>query len=213
MPYVNDVFISYKRGRINEQWVEENFLPMFEELLDNALPHKPRIFVDKTALAPGVDFSNALFYNLIFSKCIVSIWSPPYFRRSEWCVKEFLTTKFKQDVLFQLNEQTQPTALIWPVIFRKLTAIPPIANRMSYLDYSDFAIVGDDFFKSPLYTKLQQRMINDIPSIAEMIVNAPVLDPKWETPEGKSTLITQVNAFFGRHETDENLSQGLISWS
>ena len=112
MPYINDVFISYKRGRINEQWLTDIFLPIFSNFLNDALPFDPKIFVDRTGLTPGVLFRDELFINLLYSKCIVSIWSPPYFRKSEWCVKEFLTMKNRKEFC-QLSLLTMSKTLIW----------------------------------------------------------------------------------------------------
>jgi hypothetical protein len=40
MPYLYDVFIFYKRERINEQWLNEIFLAFFENYPDNELLHK-----------------------------------------------------------------------------------------------------------------------------------------------------------------------------
>ncbi|HTF29949.1 MAG TPA: toll/interleukin-1 receptor domain-containing protein, partial [Flavitalea sp.] len=154
MPYKNDVFISYKRGKISEEWLQDVFYPFFYDELNNALPFEPKIFVDKTGLTPGVDFSNELFSNLIFSKCLVSIWSPPYFRRSEWCLKEFLTMRYKQEY-YQLSALTMPKTLVWPIMYRTVQPLPVAVKSISYLDYSDYNFVGP-VKQSPLIIDLQK---------------------------------------------------------
>jgi hypothetical protein len=212
MAYLYDVFISYKRGRINEQWLKDIFLPVFEDYLNNELPHQPKIFIDTTALTPGVDFSNELFRNLMYSKCMVSIWSPPYFRKSEWCVKEFLTMKFKQEH-FKINEATIPRTLIWPVLYRDIDPLPDIASHLSYLDYSEFNVVGEAFFRNEKFLKLQEKMQEDICSIAEIINNVPPMDPFFETPEGRQKTIKDLQTYFeGKVEQAEPITQTPISW-
>jgi hypothetical protein len=192
---MNDVFISYKRGRINEQWMNEIFLPFFEDYLNNLLPNPPVIFIDKKGLTPGVDFENELFRNLIYSKCLVSIWSPPYFRRSEWCIKEFLSMRYQQEVNIK-NGFTLPQTLLWPVLYRKVEPLPDAVSKLTYLDYSEFNVVGEAFFKNEMSLRFQQKLQEDITSISEIILNAPPLDPALETEEGQKQRIDQLKAYY-----------------
>lgn len=211
MPYKNDVFISYKRGRINEQWLNEIFLPLFSDNLNNVLPHDPVIFVDKSGLTPGVDFNDELFINLLYSKCIVSIWSPPYFRKSEWCIKEFLTMKYRQEVL-ELSPLTNPKTLIWSVLYREIEPIPKIASGLHYLDYTDFNVVGDAFFRSSRYIEIQEKMQDDIKTLADIIMHVPPLKPEWETNEGRQQIANELNEYFNKNYSDDQPKQDPISW-
>ncbi|MEO6406229.1 MAG: toll/interleukin-1 receptor domain-containing protein [Ferruginibacter sp.] len=213
MDYAYDVFISYKRGRINEQWLNEIFFPFFQDYLNNELPHEPKIFIDTTGLTPGVDFSNELFNNLLLSKCMVSIWSPPYFRRSEWCIKEFLTMKYRQEQ-YKLCSTTTPKTLIWPVIYREVVPLPPIAGKLSYLDYSEFNVVGEAFTRSDKYIKFQEKLQDDIRSIAEIITNVPALDDSLETAEGRKKIIDDLNKYFeGNFDAGQLPMQSPIAWT
>lgn len=211
MPYTNEVFISYKRGKINEQWLNEIFLPLFSDYLDNELDFKPRIFVDTKGLVPGVFFNEDLFINLVQSKCIVSIWSPPYFRRSDWCVMEFLTMKYRQEVL-RLGPLTKPKSLIWPVLYREVNPIPQIAAGLHYVDYTDFNVVGDAFFKTEMYLNFQDKMQDDIKTVADMINNAPPFNAQWETAEGLRQLKDELKNYFKGHNHDDDPKQPPISW-
>ncbi|GAB2814802.1 toll/interleukin-1 receptor domain-containing protein [Ferruginibacter profundus] len=211
MPYINDVFISYKRGKINEQWLNEIFLPLFSEYLNNELPFEPKIFVDRSGLTPGVNFNDELFVNLLYSKCIVSIWSPPYFRRSDWCVKEFLTMKHRQEVL-ELSPLTDPKTLIWSVLYREVVPIPELADGLSYLDYTDFNLVGDAFFKTEKYLAIQEKMKKDIKTIAAIITKAPALKPEWETIEGRKQIVNELNEYFKKYNLENELKQEPITW-
>lgn len=213
MPYINDVFISYKRGRINEQWLNEIFLPFFEDYLNNELPHDPVIFVDRTDLTPGVDFKNELFKNLIYSKCLVSIWSPPYFRKSEWCVKEFLTMKFREEHM-KLSAHTVPQTLIWPILYREIDPMPPKIKDTTYLDYTDFNMVGEAFSKTEKYLQFQKKLEINIKTIAEIIMKVPPLDPVIETPEGRAQLLKELNDYLEQNSDVYNNAskQNPISW-
>lgn len=213
MDYAYDVFISYKRGRINEQWLNEIFFPFFQNYLNDQLPHEPRIFIDTTGLTPGVDFNNQLFNSLLLSKCLVSIWSPPYFRRSEWCIKEFLTMKFRQEKL-KLSSVTIPQTLIWPVVYRETQPLPSFASPLSHLDYSEFNVVGEAFFKSEKFIKFQEKLQKDILSIAEIINNVPAMDNSLDTEEGRKMIIEELNAYFeGNFEEGNPAIQEAITWS
>ena len=212
MAYLYDVFISYKRGKINEQWLQQIFLPFFEDSLNNELPHQPSIFIDTTGLTPGVDFSNELFMNLLHSKCMVSFWSPPYFRKSEWCIKEFLTMKYMQEY-YHLNAGTTPRTLIWPILYREIAPLPELASQISYLDYSEFNVVGEAFFKSDKFLKFQEKLQKDILSIVDIINHAPAMDPFFETIEGRDkTLVALKQYFEGKAEQTDLIIQSPISW-
>lgn len=213
MEYINDVFISYKRGWINEQWLEQIFLPHFKEYLNELLPNPPVIFVDKTGLIAGVDFSQELFRNLVYSRSFVSIWSPPYFRRSEWCVKEFLTMKYQQE-LYQIAPGGTPPTLIFPLLLRKLIdPIPSMVQNIHYLDYCEFNVIGDPFFKSDLYLKFQRKLSEDVSKIADIINNAPALHNDLKTSQGQTKIAAEINTYLSNNEGDFNLpKQGLVSW-
>lgn len=211
MPYINDVFISYKRGRVNEQWLNEIFLPYFEDQLNNALPYEPKIFVDKTGLTPGVDFANELFSNLIYSKCLVSIWSPPYFRRSEWCLKEFLTMRFKQEY-YKLSEMTTPKTLLWPVMYRKVNPLPIAVQSINYLDYSKYNLIGDAFFKSEKFLELQEQLQNEIQTVVDIIEDAPPYNDYWDSSEGRSEILQALKDYFDKNDDFDKPFQKPILW-
>jgi hypothetical protein len=213
MDYINDVFISYKRGRINEQWLETIFIPHFYDYLNELLPHNPKIFVDKKGLTPGVDFGDDLFNNLVYSKSFVSIWSPLYFRRSEWCVKEFLTMNYQQQ-LYGIDTSSRPQTLIFPILLKNLIdPIPSMVKRMHSLDYSEFNIIGEAFFLSPLYLKFQTKLQNDVNLIAEIINNAPPLHDDLKTPDGKKKIEKEINTYLLANSSDFDLPNAeFTSW-
>ena len=90
--YVYDVFISYRRVQIVEEWLAkgEFFYPLLENYLQFDLPRKPNIFLDKLVLKPGDKWASELELALRTSRCLLLIGTPDYFR-SAWCSAEFHT--------------------------------------------------------------------------------------------------------------------------
>jgi TIR domain len=213
MDYRNDVFISYKRGRMNEQWLDEIFLPLFETYLNDVLPNEVKIFVDRSGITPGVDFNDDLFRNLVFSKSFVSIWSNPYFKQSEWCVKEFLTMNYQQQ-LYKIAPGGKPPALIWPLLLSNLIdPVPPMVQKIHYLDYCDYNRIGEAFIKSERYLDFQEKLRNDVKILAGIINNAPKFHDDLKTPEGQEKIAADINTYLKNNEIDFNLpKQGLTSW-
>jgi hypothetical protein len=220
MPYLNDVFISYKRSPITEQWLNDTFLPFFIEYLDEQLPNKPIVFVDKSRekhtyvseLTPGVDFTSELFQNLVYSKCLVSIWTPNYFRKSEWCAKEYLTMRYCQEYR-KPPAFKGPKTLIWPIMYRKVEPLPEAIKNIHCLDYSEYNLVGEAFTRSEKYLKFQQQLQGDILTISNIILNVPPMDQYWETKEGQRKIIKELNVYFEANG-DFNIppKQNLVSW-
>lgn len=211
MPYINDVFISYKRGRINEQWLNDIFLPYFKEYLNNKIRYEAVVYVDDKGLIPGISFDNELFRNLLYSKCLVSIWSGLYFS-SEWCVKEFLTMKHRQEQV-NTDPAAQPKSLIWPILYREVDPMPSLIKNIHYLDYSEFNLVGEAFFKTEKFIKFQERLQLDIKTIGTMVLNPPALNPEWQTAEGREKVLNELNAYLEANcDIKAPQTQNPISW-
>lgn len=96
--YEFDVFVSYHRGRrmvpggdwpLSEEglWVRDLFLPCFEHWLNHSLNRDAQVAFDGR-LKPGVKWEDELQRMLKSSRCMVAIWSSPYFR-SGYCRSEF----------------------------------------------------------------------------------------------------------------------------
>jgi len=153
MAYLYDVFISYKRGGTKDVWLDKIFMPLFEEYLGDLFPN-PKIFLDKTGLIQGADWSDAIVNALAHSKCLVAIISPSYFMNSEWCIKEFITIKFRQQKL-NLKAGTVPPSLMWLIAIQDFENIPPIIHTIQYANYVNYNVIGDAFFRSDRYMNFQ----------------------------------------------------------
>ena len=105
MAYVHDVFISYKRDPVRNQWLEEHFIPLFSSTVREAIAaaalrrpagifydqtqiSKASLVFDQTGIEPGQPWRQALAAAIRTSRCMVAIWTPLYFW-SPWCLAEW----------------------------------------------------------------------------------------------------------------------------
>lgn len=207
MAYKYDVFISYKRGTINEEWLDKTFLELFSGFLDNLLVNQVEIFVDRQGIAPGAVWPESLRRALASSRCMVAIMSPAYFmKRSEWCVREFISMKYRQEVL-ELHDGAIPPCLVWPVMLQSIRPDrrPPLIHDIQLKDYSSFQYFEGASPEDPDYKRFKQTLNADCQVIADIIENAPPWQPDWESQEWRDMIEEQVQ----NHFTNYNPTQGL----
>jgi hypothetical protein len=58
MAYLYGVFFSYKRCKVNEQWLKQIFLPFCDDFLNNVLPQHPGLLIDANRITQWLDLSN-----------------------------------------------------------------------------------------------------------------------------------------------------------
>lgn len=198
MGYTHDVFISYKRGTINEEWLDKTFLKLFAGYLNSFTVETVDVFLDRKGITPGTAWPDALRHSLAQSKCMVAIVTPEYFlKRSEWCVREFIAMKHRQEVL-QLHNGVMPPCLVWPVM---LQCIPPgrrpqLIHDIELKDYSDFQYFEGAFPQDPDYIKFKRTLNTDCQVIADIINNAPPWQPAWESQAWLDIIEQQVQQHF-----------------
>lgn len=205
--YTNDVFISYKRDSINEQWLDEIFVPLFTNYLNEILPEEARIFVDREGIINGTNWKSSLSYELAHSKCMVAILSPSYFmKRSEWCVREFVSMKYREDRL-GLRPNDQPPCLIWPVLVQSIEGnkIPPLIHEIQLKDYSPYKFVGEGFKTDRAYFNFQQTLRKDCRTISQIIEHAPAWRKEWESPPWMEKIEEKVAEHFNLYNPKQGL--------
>ena len=112
-----------------------------------------------------------------------------------------------------INDNTTPTTLIWPVLYREIDPMPPIVSNIKYLDYSRFNVVGEAFFKTEKYLDFQDQLQRDIKSIISIIKNVPPLNSEWYTPVGRAQIRTELNNYLAQYcILDEDQKQNPITW-
>ena len=182
MGYEYDVFISYTRGFPFGNWVKDTFYPFFKSYLENSLSYQPNIFIDKNDISPGDSWPDKIKSALINSKCLVSIWSPAYFR-SPWCMKECGIMHFREQEL-EYRTIKKPYGLILPVNILDGKRFPEFAKNIHWLDFRKHARVGEGFKNTKRYVYIQDKLEEWIEKdVAEIIEKSPPWDKQWRTNE------------------------------
>jgi hypothetical protein len=127
MEYRYDVFLSYSRQPLIENWVRNFFFDQLQFWLNQEFPTRDaRIFWDQTGIEPGDYWAEALKEAIRGSACLVSIWAPSYFK-SKWCVAEFVS------FLKRLGDiPGKRPRLIIPIRWHDGDSFPPAAKRIEY---------------------------------------------------------------------------------
>lgn len=181
MSYQYDVFLSYNREHHTTWWVDNIFYPLFVTYLGFALNKDIKIFKDTEEIETGSAWPQRLKNALAHSMCMVSIFSPPYFR-SQWCMKEFAIMYYRQKQLGYLTVK-KPTGLIIPVKVFDGEHFPDYARKLQMLDCVDYFLVGDFVKKSPVYLDIQRILKEWIYDVVKAINNAPEWSKDWLTQE------------------------------
>jgi hypothetical protein len=185
--YKYDVFISYKRGGTRDEWMSELFYPMFNEKLDEAFANEgletPKIFYDQKEIKDGSDWQMTLRQAIAKSKFMVSVCTPTYFRRSEWCMREFAAMYYRAKKTGLLSN-SNPTGLISPLVKQQIKFPPPFLKVIQLSDYTNFNRVGIAFKNTSEYLDFQKKVQDDCGEIAGNIhAKTPPWNDNFETSE------------------------------
>jgi hypothetical protein len=121
--------------------------------------------------------------------------------------------RYKQEY-FEIDADKIPYTLLWPVMFRKVDPLPPAVGALTYLDYSDYNVVGEAFTKDVKYLNFQKKLEKDIKSLGYIINNVPEYDAYWDTDEGRTIIINELNTYFDvNNDFDKIPIQKAIKWS
>ncbi|WP_405734225.1 toll/interleukin-1 receptor domain-containing protein [Streptomyces sp. NBC_00028] len=174
--YDYDVFISYShRGHVRD-WVKNHFSRELQLYLEDLLPNDPRIFVD-FEIPAGSAWPERLEQALLRSRCLVAIWSPPYFR-SEWCMAEWKSMQRRQESLSAANGQA-PT-LVYPINFMDGDHFPEEAQKIQqYKELTKYGYDGPQFRDTPAYLGFQDRMRTVAEEVAACLACAPAWQEGW----------------------------------
>lgn len=175
MPYLHDVFISYKRETLWTPWARDHFKRLLNSYLQQELGQEPDIFVDEN-IKVGADWVNGLATNLAMSKVMVAVFSRDYFG-SAWCIHE-LDLMLGRSLAVQ-NPRHSDSCLIVPVVVHDGDLIPDKVCRIQPADFKKFRIacVNEN---TPLYQDFSVAMSVLAPAVKTAIDSAPEYDEKWE---------------------------------
>ena len=177
MSYKYDIFLSYSRKSLYEDWVNEIFLPLFKLYIEETLNRDINIFLDTASVAGGSAWQNKIKNAMVYSKCMISVWTPAYFR-SQWCVKEFSVFHKRQTTLNYLTLE-KPEGLIIPIQLFDGTHYKEYLDLIQALDCRNYNRVGEGIKKTSRYIDFQDVLLEWIKDVANVIKSAPPWDNKW----------------------------------
>lgn len=170
--YQYDVFISYRRDDIIEEWLDgrEFFSRLLLSYLRMELCRPARVFRDKVNLTAGDNFHRKLEHALKHSRCLVPIGTGDYFS-SAWCRSEFETFADR-------SIATGGGDLIVPVAWHDWSPAPMELGQIQISSFHQVAFVGAR--EDPKKVILFQECMKDFcVALAKKILNAPPFDPSW----------------------------------
>jgi hypothetical protein len=170
--YEYDVFVSYRRDSIVEQWLAESefFHELLVSYLSMELKRRPRVFRDKLCLKPGDNWPREIERALRCSRCLIAIGTGDYFE-STWCQTEFETFKNRSD-------ETGGDDLIVPLQWHDWDPAPVPVGQIYVADFRDLAWLGvkqDPSVRVPF----QRLMRTFCQVLAAKIQSVPPFDPEW----------------------------------
>ena len=178
MAYEYDVFVSYKTGGVFEEWLHEHFLIFLKDYLKATLSRDARVFVDKSGISSGDAWPERIKRALVHSKCLIPIWSPPYFY-SSWCMCE-CNVMLDREKRLGYRTTTNPGGLVIPVRIFDGEQFPDFAKNIHCFDCRNFARTGEGFKKTERYIKFQDHMLDWIPDVVDCINSAPSWSNEFE---------------------------------
>ncbi len=177
MAYKHDIFLSYTRGGMIENWLSAYFLRIFKHHLESALGRPPDIFLDREGIRSGDSWPLRLKTALSCSRCLVAIWSPSYFF-SEWCVRECVMMLRRESELGYRTDEN-PTGLVLPVNASDGSGFPEFAQNTQWFDCRDYIIEGRGFEKTEMFVEFQIKVREWSKDVALTISGAPAWSEEW----------------------------------
>jgi hypothetical protein len=131
------------------------------------------MFFDEGSIEIGDRWPDTLKEALRVSKCMVCVWSPPYFQ-SSWCVSEWQSFLARER---RLNLQSH--GLVAPLRFHDGEHFPEEAQAVQWTDVEPFAYTLPAFWESRRVVRLEARMKEFAKGVARMIRDAPQFEADW----------------------------------
>ncbi len=187
--YEYDVFISYHRvrkplpsgdeRRSNDgAWVEDVLYPQLEGLLEQELGTVPAMFY-MPDIRKGTRWPDELRHALLTSRCMLAVWSFPYFC-SAWCRTEWHTMRTRCEAV-QSKTGRRPE-LVYPLVYFDGENFDAEARaHLQKRNMERYHEIRDK--RSRLYQDFRQEVQVVCRELAQIVRNAPEWDPEWRVEE------------------------------
>jgi len=171
MPYRYDVFISYRRQQPVLDWVVNHLHPMLEQWLPEHLPGGAVSVFRDSSIEVGSRWPDSLSRALGESKCLVAVWSPPYFQ-SAWCMAEWSSMEARERELGYYSS-AHPAGLAWPVVFADGDHIPMSVKDRQHRDFHLWNHPYPSFRETAKYLDFDSEVQRFAQELADAITHVP----------------------------------------
>lgn len=171
--YKYDLYISYKRGGVLNEWVE-SFIYNLTSWLEVEMIEPPQIFLNIQDVDSMSSVNSAIDYSIKHSKLLIALLTPAYFA-SDFCIREWL--------FFEKREKQSMNAqpLILPILLRGGDLLPDHIKRRQLLNASE-SLMSFTALKRSGTSKGEYDLLQLVSqSITKMLENAPPFDPNWDS--------------------------------
>lgn len=192
--YEFDVFVSYSRAPVTRVWVKRYIIGprdrekrtgvTFVDWLEQHLGREPRVFYDDHGLEVGDKWADEILAALANSKCIVPIWSKPYFA-SSWCMAEWET--------FRLRAESTKHTLAVPIRLMAKEDLPKSVRGFTIADFREYNNPAPGYPKTERFADFQEALNGFANRVNDLLGDNPDFDPNWPIvqPADADGLITE----------------------
>lgn len=175
--YKYDIFVSYRRGGVVDEWVRRFTDDLKQWLMSAGLA--PRIFLDTTSAMSGDAWEPAIEAALLRSKLLVAVLTPPYFT-SPHCGGEWLAFERRQAQIPRSWKPYSPN-LILPILLQgEVDLIPTnLRGRLILRAPVDTLVSIGKNVHDVNYAKVLQEVSS---FIANALVDVPPFDEGFPRP-------------------------------
>jgi hypothetical protein len=176
MPYLHDIFISYKRETLWTPWTRDHLKRLLTAYLQQELGDAPDIFVDEN-ITVGADWVNQLAMSLAHSKVMIAVFSGDYFG-SDWCLHELDLMLGRS--LTHMGSSPNGLGLVIPIVVHDGDRIPTQVCRIQPVDLKKYRVACLNE-TTPLYQDFSIAIGNLAPVVKAAIDLAPSHQDNWFT--------------------------------
>lgn len=178
--YEYDIFLSYKRSKLIDEWVGKFFLRYFPDHLSEAIGRPARIFWDQDSIDWGEDWKEKIHLGLRTSKILLAVCTPLYFQ-SEWCVSEWKTFALRENAF-------KPKVLRMPIRHSDGERFHDDANAKQMIDFRECSSNVEAFWKSKKALIFEKRLKELTTALATIIDTVPPFQPDWQVIDHQSKI-------------------------
>lgn len=181
--YRYDVFVSYPRRGIIQEWTRDVLVPQLVGTLEDSGIDGDRVFWDGR-LEDGRDWPEDLQQAHLRSKVVVAVLSVPYFK-SGWCVAEWTTAYAREKLLKESGEPFHQ--VVFPLRFNDATedhlsrledkTVVDQVKARSYRDFHPYASLVKEQVKAA--SDLAHQFRHEVRQLSEQLSQRIHEAPAW----------------------------------